>query len=82
MSSALASPLTAVLQDLHNLRSGIRMNEALVRDAVAATNLASSAIAMVTANLRALSAHKTITADELRDELAKLVAQLEGVRKE
>lgn len=82
MSSALASPLTAVLQDLHSLRSGIRMNEALVRDAVAATNLASSAIAMVAANLRALSAHKTITADELRDELAKLLAQIESVRKE
>ena len=82
MSSPLASPLTAILQDLHNLRSGIRMNEALVRDAVAATNLASSAIAMVTSHIRVLANDPILSGDDLRAELKKLLAQLDGVHKE
>lgn len=82
MSSPLASPLTSILQDLHNLRSGIRMNEALVRDAVAATNLASSAIAMVTSHIRVLANDPVPSGDDLRAELKKLLAQLDGVRKE
>ncbi len=70
------TPITAALDNLQHLRSNVRITEALVHDAVAATTLATSLVSMIAANIRSLSTSQH-TADELRDQLKILAAQLD-----